>query len=1024
MIVGNEVLLRRDLTVSEMIAYISQVRTRIPSGVQITTAETDNIWMAEAYSREQTDALVDSIDYITVHIYPYWAGLSIDGVAGRVIARVREIQRRYPHKRVVIGETGWPSAGQTNYSAVPTLENQRRFYREFLLAAEAANIEYYYFDPFDELWKRWPDRQHGGEGEAGANWGVGYSDRTSKHPMWGVLLNSTALQPSRLYLPMTLRGIATHDGIGAANVRELPVWSVKPAVDMMARWESAAALPASGAKVTGTKPQLNDFQVFTEWSMPSNHFAPSGYMGDQADIDLYECERTEPHSGELSMRVTYSATGTSGWSGVYWQDPDGNWGTLPGGYDLTGATRLSFWAKGQNGGEVIAFKAGGLWGSHGDSLQPAAATGPLALATEWRQYSIDLRGQDLSQIIGGFAWVANRCSNPQGATFYLDDIAYEFDPTPPPIPTPTPTPNVPYSLDVYTDQDAPANHYVPSGFMGDYQAVQLTECWTQNTHTGRTAISSAYMYGPTGSGSKNWAGVYWLHPADNWADRPGGYNLSGAQALMFWAGGQDGGERVKFQVGGVVSGTSPYNDSVPTPVPIENTITLGRNWQQYTIPLPSSLDLGHVVGGFLWSSDWMHNCEAHPQGVTFYLDDIRYWYNLPVPPAPVPTPAPIRASFPFAVYSDGQRCGNHFVPSGWMGDTGDIDVLESYTGVAHSGSTSIRVRYDAQGLGPATCGYQSPCRWSGVYWQEPANNWANLPGGYDLTGASRLVFWAKGNQGGEKVRFFTGGIGVCGDPYPDSLRPSLSTDVLTLSNQWQRYTIDLRGRDLSRIVGGFGLSASMDSNPSGATFYLDDIAFEADATPIPTPTPTPRPASALFPVYTDFEALGNHYFATGWMGAIEDITLDEAYRSDIHSGETAIRVSYTDLHSPGWAGIYWQDPASNWADRPGGYDLRGVERVSFWAKSITPGAQITFLVGGIGYNSNTCTVQPSLACPQYVDSLCPVVSSTRALTTDWRRYGIAIPPGQDLSRVVGGFGWTADRAVTFLLDDVVWEYGN
>ena len=114
------------------------------------------------------------------------------------------------------------------------------------------------------------------------------------------------------------------------------------------------------------------------------------------------------------------------WGGVYWLNPADNWGERKGGYDLTGATKLVFWARGEKGGEQIAeFKVGGVGISRPFPDSDTAGIGPVILAPEWRQYSIDLRGRDLSYISGGFAWAANTDANPDGCTFFLDDIHFE-----------------------------------------------------------------------------------------------------------------------------------------------------------------------------------------------------------------------------------------------------------------------------------------------------------------------------------------------------------------------------------------------------------------------------------------------------------------------------------------------------------------------------------------------------------------------------------------------------------------------
>ena len=168
------------------------------------------------------------------------------------------------------------------------------------------------------------------------------------------------------------------------------------------------------------------FPVYTNGRSPDNHYVPSGYMGDYSDVSINPACFDDPHSETTCIKIVYSDALSQGarWVGVYWQNPANNWGDRQGGFDLTGATKLSFWVRGENGGERIEeFKMGGVTGLYPDS--DIAGIGPVLLTREWKRYAIDLRGKDLSYISGGFAWATNIDVNPEGATFYLDDIRYE-----------------------------------------------------------------------------------------------------------------------------------------------------------------------------------------------------------------------------------------------------------------------------------------------------------------------------------------------------------------------------------------------------------------------------------------------------------------------------------------------------------------------------------------------------------------------------------------------------------------------
>ena len=190
----------------------------------------------------------------------------------------------------------------------------------------------------------------------------------------------------------------------------------------------ALVVPAAFAQDKDQKPATQkEFWVFKDKGARDNHFAPSGWMGDAAgDVRLNDQSTDNPHSGSTCMKFDYSGkrSGSQGWAGVMWQNPPNNWGSKKGGFDLTGMTKLSFWARGAKGGERIEeFKVGGIMGEFSDT--DSAAIGPVILNKEWTQYTIDLKGKDMSYIIGGFTFSTNVDVNPDGATFYLDEIKFE-----------------------------------------------------------------------------------------------------------------------------------------------------------------------------------------------------------------------------------------------------------------------------------------------------------------------------------------------------------------------------------------------------------------------------------------------------------------------------------------------------------------------------------------------------------------------------------------------------------------------
>jgi exo-beta-1,3-glucanase (GH17 family) len=165
-IVGSEVLLRGDLSESQLLADIQQVHDKLANKVPITTGEIPDQWL-------QHPDLASKVDFITVHIYPFWQGVSIDGAIPALDKAYERLKAAFPGKQIVIGETGWPSAGSPHGAAVPSPANQARYLRDFINWAQAKQVQYFYFEAFDEGWKV-------NEGDVGTHWGLYQSDSTSK----------------------------------------------------------------------------------------------------------------------------------------------------------------------------------------------------------------------------------------------------------------------------------------------------------------------------------------------------------------------------------------------------------------------------------------------------------------------------------------------------------------------------------------------------------------------------------------------------------------------------------------------------------------------------------------------------------------------------------------------------------------------------------------------------------------------------------------------------------------------------
>lgn len=189
----------------------------------------------------------------------------------------------------------------------------------------------------------------------------------------------------------------------------------------------------------------------------------------------------------------------------------------------------------------------------------------------------------------------------------------------------------------------------------------------------------------------------------------------------------------------------------------------------------------------------------------------------------------------FYVYDDFLSAGNHFAERGQMCNSGDEDSVpamnEACTNNPRSGLTCIRAEFKA-----------NRSNWGGWFFLNgamPAKaksaqlNWGEIPGaGHNLKGATRLTFWARGEAGGEKVRFFTLGIGrnpnsgAPSAPHPDSAR-QVTSPYVTLSKDWKQYEFKLQGLELTNVLLGFAWQTKSTINRhKDITFYLDDIAFD------------------------------------------------------------------------------------------------------------------------------------------------------------------------------------------------------
>ena len=165
--VGNEVLLRGDLTEDELIDYIERAKQGV-SGVDV--GYVDAYFEFEVHPR-----VTEACEVILANCYPFWEGCPAEHALLYMKEMYRRAQRAGNGKKVIVSETGWPNLGTAEKGAVPSLENAMKYFVDTFTWAEEDGIEIFYFSSFDETWKV------DAEGDVGAYWGLWDKDGNPKY---------------------------------------------------------------------------------------------------------------------------------------------------------------------------------------------------------------------------------------------------------------------------------------------------------------------------------------------------------------------------------------------------------------------------------------------------------------------------------------------------------------------------------------------------------------------------------------------------------------------------------------------------------------------------------------------------------------------------------------------------------------------------------------------------------------------------------------------------------------------------
>jgi DNA-binding beta-propeller fold protein YncE len=161
-VVGSEALLRGDVTETQLLGYLQQVRTcatQASKNTQVTSADTYGALLSHPN-------VLAAVDLVFANYYPYWEGRDVQQAVAYIHRWHQQLQAAAPGKEVVVSETGWPTCGASVGDAVPSPSNAALFFLNFVSWARALNVKYFYFEAYDEAWKVHT------EGTQGACWGL------------------------------------------------------------------------------------------------------------------------------------------------------------------------------------------------------------------------------------------------------------------------------------------------------------------------------------------------------------------------------------------------------------------------------------------------------------------------------------------------------------------------------------------------------------------------------------------------------------------------------------------------------------------------------------------------------------------------------------------------------------------------------------------------------------------------------------------------------------------------------------
>ena len=187
LVLGNEAILTGALTSAQLCQALDEVREQVD--IPVTTGEPWHVWV-------EHPELAAHVDYLLVHIHPFWERQPVEAALAFIQAKYELLREQYPGRRIVLGEIGWPTAGDAPHPGViPSEDNQVRLAEAFLQWAREEGVECIWFEAFDEPWKC----EHG-RAAVECHWGIYNADRSAKPARDLFVLSRRAV-----WLPLALR---------------------------------------------------------------------------------------------------------------------------------------------------------------------------------------------------------------------------------------------------------------------------------------------------------------------------------------------------------------------------------------------------------------------------------------------------------------------------------------------------------------------------------------------------------------------------------------------------------------------------------------------------------------------------------------------------------------------------------------------------------------------------------------------------------------------------------------------------